>query len=361
MTSDDDDDNDTPPGRRTRLHRTERLSNPTRHQGVYHDENDNDSSQRLHVVPLDEGLQYEHEHPPRFRDVSLEINIDEETQQHDQLPLVEECKTDQRIQRGRDAKNSRFAMPKWKRYGRRDPEVVRPDPPCNIPSSTSPELEADLEGGASEDEDMTETLLEPDREEEIISQASLKSPSRFFQRKWIRLFLLVSAILGVVLGSVYVAGRLLTKRSRTEDVIWFLVHHDISSWEALQDPKSAQHQAAIWIADHDALRLSMRHPLPFLQRYALAVLYYGLGGDEAWPKDLSFLSARHVCEWNSVVESEDLGQHQLLGVHSCEEIQGELVVTGLRLRKFWIYPCYLSAILKAYPLTVSLACEQLDV
>ena len=301
MTS--DDDNDSSPGRRlTRLH---------------------------HADPLDEGLH--DEHPPRFRDEFHEINIHEgtqhnlveESQQHDQLPLVEECKTDQR---GRLAKDSRFSRRKWKRYGHHDPEVVRPDPPGNMTSSTQPELDTNLEEDASEDEDMTETLLEP---EEIISQA----PSCFCQRSWVRIFLLVSAILGIVLGSIFVARCLHTKRSRMEDVIWFLVHHDISSWETLQNPKSAQHQAAAWIADHDVLHLSMRHPLPFLQRYALAVLY-GLGGDETWPKDLTFSSARHVCEWNSVVESEDLDQHQLLGVHSCEEIQGELVVTGLRLRKF---------------------------
>jgi hypothetical protein len=303
-TNNSDEDNDSPSGRPNHLHHTGR----------------------------DESLH--HEHPPRFRDEFYEINIVEDTQQqHDQLPLVEECKTNQRIQREREAKtNSRFARLKWKRYDCRDPKVVRPDPSCSTPSSTSPELDADLEEeGASVDEDiMIDTLLGPDIKEEIIS-------SRYFQRTWIRLFLVVSAILGVVLGAVFVERSLYTKRSRTEDVIWFLVHHDISSWEMLQNPKSAQHQAAAWIADHDALRLSMRHPLPFVQRYVLAVLYYGLGGDETWPKDLTFLSARHVCEWKSVVESEEnLGQHQLLGVHSCEEIQGELVVTGLRLRKFWI-------------------------
>lgn len=74
---------------------------------------------------------------------------------------------------------------------------------------------------------------------------------------------------------------------------------------AVEKEGSAQHRAFRWITDKDPLRLpvptSSSDKLRFLQRYALATLYYATNGEQ-WTQQYGFLTAVSECEWN---ESRD--------------------------------------------------------
>lgn len=61
---------------------------------------------------------------------------------------------------------------------------------------------------------------------------------------------------------------------------------------------SPQHQAAQWIADQDVLHLPINDET-FLERYALATLYYATNGPN-WQLNLGFLTEKPVCEWYHV-------------------------------------------------------------
>jgi Leucine-rich repeat (LRR) protein len=78
-----------------------------------------------------------------------------------------------------------------------------------------------------------------------------------------------------------------------------------------------QYAAALWIAKYDALLLDIpstsssssstsstastaeedEYYYPFLQRYALAVLYFALSGPQGWIHKMNFLRAYHECNW----------------------------------------------------------------
>lgn len=71
---------------------------------------------------------------------------------------------------------------------------------------------------------------------------------------------------------------------------------------------SAQYGAAVWIAQYDKFRIAIPSPpsssnsrksseeYQFLQRYALAVLFFATGGTETWVYKLNFLSGLHECD-----------------------------------------------------------------
>ena len=89
-----------------------------------------------------------------------------------------------------------------------------------------------------------------------------------------------------------------TDSDRLELVVEFLGQHSDS--DALDDPNSAQFKAARWMALEDAKQLPL-FPIVshrFLQRYALATIYFSTGG-ENWLYDLNFASPkRDECHWN---------------------------------------------------------------
>jgi hypothetical protein len=88
----------------------------------------------------------------------------------------------------------------------------------------------------------------------------------------------------------------------------FLNANEISTQQALVDRNSPQYKAARWIANQDAERLDIpetsEDPYRFIQRYAVAVLYYSLGGDN-WTSQLNFLSDDHECSWNDEIADEN--------------------------------------------------------
>ena len=91
-----------------------------------------------------------------------------------------------------------------------------------------------------------------------------------------------------------------------DSVVDFLVKHEISDFEDLQDNNSAQYHAALWLAEDDPQKLAVptdtkRHDTEgylFVARYVMALNYYAMGG-EGWVDQLNFLSGEDICEWNN--------------------------------------------------------------
>jgi hypothetical protein len=69
------------------------------------------------------------------------------------------------------------------------------------------------------------------------------------------------------------------------------------------DTSKPQYQAISWMADIDTFDYSIPESsqvdgyFDFIQRYALAVLFYATNGDQ-WDDSSYFLQSAHVCKWN---------------------------------------------------------------
>ena len=90
---------------------------------------------------------------------------------------------------------------------------------------------------------------------------------------------------------------------RFDQVKSFLEDSGIATLTNLQTTTSPQYKAAVWMANDDERELDIPESLDedesykFVQRYAMAVFYYALGGAE-WTRSLSFLSGEDVCDWS---------------------------------------------------------------
>jgi len=92
-----------------------------------------------------------------------------------------------------------------------------------------------------------------------------------------------------------------THESRTDYVKKYLAA--FSDEGALNNPKSPQSKAAVWIADHDVAHLDLDDPA-FIERYALATLYFSTNGHH-WELNLGFLTEDPVCKWFHVGHGAD--------------------------------------------------------
>lgn len=82
---------------------------------------------------------------------------------------------------------------------------------------------------------------------------------------------------------------------------------------------SSQYRAAYWIATLDRRRLAVPpkgDEYPFLQRYALAVLFYSTGGAMDWKFKSGWLSGWHECAWYGefAIEGAPQGMSFMFGV-----------------------------------------------
>jgi hypothetical protein len=111
--------------------------------------------------------------------------------------------------------------------------------------------------------------------------------------------------------------------SREKAVVNFL-SDNFADRAQLEKNDSPQKRAAKWIADEDTMSM----PLPasnnyedaykFVQRYALAVLYFAWGGEDKWAMDYDFLSDKDECDWNYNYKVGDSDEEFKLGV-TCNE------------------------------------------
>jgi len=92
------------------------------------------------------------------------------------------------------------------------------------------------------------------------------------------------------------------QRARVASVATFLIDEDVSFEDQVTTPGSPQNRAAAFMAIDDAAQLevpeykSAPDAFKFLQRYALAVFYYAMGG-ESWDFALNFLTPDETCIW----------------------------------------------------------------
>jgi hypothetical protein len=106
------------------------------------------------------------------------------------------------------------------------------------------------------------------------------------------------------------------KSERHEQIIEFLVSQGIASKDDLETEGSYAYKAADWIANHDELTLevpgstrrktaeaSLTPQEIFITRYALANIYFSLGGPK-WMYQADFLSGKPTCEWMEMVATE---------------------------------------------------------
>ena len=79
---------------------------------------------------------------------------------------------------------------------------------------------------------------------------------------------------------------------------------------------SPQYEAARWIATFDKYRMKIpsEYEYTFIQRYALAVLFFSTGGDTHWTWKLNFLTGWHECAWYDKFQIQNLQQEFVFGV-----------------------------------------------
>eukprot|EP00339_Tiarina_fusa_P021881 CAMPEP_0117073508 /NCGR_PEP_ID=MMETSP0472-20121206/51766_1 /TAXON_ID=693140 ORGANISM="Tiarina fusus, Strain LIS" /NCGR_SAMPLE_ID=MMETSP0472 /ASSEMBLY_ACC=CAM_ASM_000603 /LENGTH=681 /DNA_ID=CAMNT_0004798103 /DNA_START=62 /DNA_END=2108 /DNA_ORIENTATION=- len=132
--------------------------------------------------------------------------------------------------------------------------------------------------------------------------------------------LVASAILIPVIVLKDGEGARLSLIPRQEAVVDYLIQTGISSEDKLRTPGTPQYEAALWIADHDAYRMKIPNGNSLddqlLERYALAVFFHSTGGPEQW---------RYVAvdtylrlEWCDSIPNT--GNPVLLGVTDCKEV-----------------------------------------
>ena len=85
--------------------------------------------------------------------------------------------------------------------------------------------------------------------------------------------------------------------------------------------------------------MTAKAPTSFVERYALAVLYFATGGPD-WTYQLNFLSGNHVCTWYSpfIVDAPDAdleGHYSTVGIEGCKMIGDELVPFALYIREYY--------------------------
>jgi hypothetical protein len=114
---------------------------------------------------------------------------------------------------------------------------------------------------------------------------------------------------------------------------------ELSEPDVFENASSPQFLAAQWLAHGDELKLSIPNAKDwtFDQRYALAVLYFSLGGPE-WSYQLNFLTGGHVCTWfqefqivsNYKIDGSDIWY----GVHGCKKGEdGQMYPRAISMRK----------------------------
>jgi hypothetical protein len=160
----------------------------------------------------------------------------------------------------------------------------------------------------------------------------------FYEKRWFQLTCV--GLIGLLAGATAVTimapwknsensaqtQNFLNVDSRLQQTISFLlasVDH-----RELTNTSSAQFLAAKWMADVDTLQVPLSEDAGFLQRYALALLWFATEGDE-WRESVDFLTATHECDWHVPFQRSDRSVFQM-GV-KCNALSK---VTSLTLRKY---------------------------
>eukprot|EP00980_Cylindrotheca_fusiformis_P007314 scaffold1525_cov142-Cylindrotheca_fusiformis.AAC.114 len=129
---------------------------------------------------------------------------------------------------------------------------------------------------------------------------------------------------------------------RYESIKAFLVEAAISKDADFHTYDSPQFLAAQWLANGDGMKLAIpteragTHGTTFVERYAMAVFYFSLGGPE-WKRQAKFLSDTHITTWQEQVDppTDSHGQASFnIGVRGCKsDVDNTLYPCALSLRE----------------------------
>jgi hypothetical protein len=275
---------------------------------------------------------------------TIDIN-DEETIIFSQLPSVEEYKTNVGYRSGASATTSRptIKMPlnHLRKQDHPDPDGLFAADVLTLKPSTSI-------GSSSYDDEFQEDFGWHH------SPAFGKSPIFIAAT---RVVLLIFSLTVVAVVTIVVVGKRNPKTviddssafswirhsERYQSVESFLVENTISKQVDFQNNSSPPFLAAQWLAHEDKMQLSIpdtmseKHGVTFIERYAMTVVYFGLGGPK-WMLQANFLSENHVTTWHEREEpkrkrimNSDGTDTYIIGVQGCRSDEDDT-----------LYPCSLS-------------------
>ena len=92
---------------------------------------------------------------------------------------------------------------------------------------------------------------------------------------------------------------------RTEEIVQFVLDHRLSHEPSIRDAGSPQRRAAQFLADGDLYttqEIIEKDYHKIVERYVLAVLYYGMNGD-SWTHQLNFMSGMDHCKWHQTFQT----------------------------------------------------------
>lgn len=265
----------------------------------------------------------------------------EDQDEHNQLPDVEEYKAS--VGHKTLSRTSRNFI---SLRSNRDPAEHRMDPDGIVLDQASAQYDHHQESFASTADAV------PDDKHDILEQApplpkqEQLSESTFWKVcVFLALLFIASAIVLVVLLSTEDEALDFYHWVHGDTTTYFAVRDYVTEISELSEPdvfenaSSPQFLAAQWLAHGDELKLSIPNAKDwtFDQRYALAVLYFSLGGPE-WNYQLNFLSGGHVCTWFQefqIVSNYKIhGSNVWYGVHGCKKGEdGEMYPRAISIRK----------------------------
>ena len=133
-------------------------------------------------------------------------------------------------------------------------------------------------------------------------------------------------------------------QQRMDAIIEFLANLGISSESKLKTGGTPQNKAVEWMAFSDEFRPRVPSPnekyFGFVERYVLAVLYFSTNGP-SWTYRMKFLTGVHHCEWHDDFLTGE-GATLRYGVSDCSteasssQTTGERLATALSLRKYCV-------------------------
>lgn len=118
----------------------------------------------------------------------------------------------------------------------------------------------------------------------------------------------VLSVFGLVVGVSVILGVSLSSGSKGRHHGAITLDHrywslgdviESSVGKDIYDNTTNQHDALLWLAEEDPLKLDPSHPLEeLLQRFILAYFFFSTGGDVEWENHYKFLTKKSVCDWN---------------------------------------------------------------
>lgn len=161
-----------------------------------------------------------------------------------------------------------------------------------------------------------QNFIDSEQQREYAVKRTLSRKQMYMLGGLLGCLFIVIVSMGAAIGQNNRSAR---SNSRADEVVDFL-SSNFADRAKLTKSDSPQRRAAKWIADEDEYKMSIpasnsyEDAYKFVQRYALAVLYFSWKGDENWIFNYQFLSSHDECDWNYKYKTEGMDEEFELGV-----------------------------------------------